>query len=795
MAPLLLVLALAAGPQPPADSDRPPEAARLVAIAEREISQGDYAAAMRHAREAADSFAAIGNRISQARALNKVGQAALYAGQYGDAAASFQAAIDLSSAAGDSASQAEQMGNLGNVHFFMGRYSDAVRVYDAALALVAKFEAAPWAARRRRILLGNTAALFQRLGRDQEALGIYQKLGGEADLPPAEQAQLLVNRGVLYRRLGDPVKALEMYEQARHLFSGAHHADGELGALKNRGIVLALDLRQLDAAERAFSEVLDLAVSAGNQREILHARLYRGETRLRAGLDEKAAEDFAAGLVLARAVKTPEEEWKALYGLGRSVPRQEIAREHLEQAITVIEQIREGIRVPSLRADFFNDKTEVYDAVIRSRLGTASPEETFALLERSHSRAWRERLGLSGHVGLSSVRQALPRGTLLLDYWSSPIGSVLVAATNTRTAVVPITVADVHVKAVIDAVASSALSDWRAASRRLSAQILPPADWFDDVTHVVVVAAGSVTLVPFELLFVGEQLLIERAAISYTPTAATLLRPAPSLPRWLPPWHVQLRAFGDPVFAKAALDDMVPGRTELTSSATEIRAIASELAGGSVLHLAADNQKAHLLDANQPPIVHIASHASANSISIEQSRILFSPRSPSESVADYLFLKEAYELPLGGVELAVLSACDTELGPLVRGEGVQSFSRAFLAAGARSTVTTLWRVADAPTASLMEIFYHHLQRGEPRDEALRLAKLRLLASGSTLSHPHYWAAFVLTGDGLRPVPRAIAWTSLAAGAALLLAVVMGSSTLRRRLRSRRGAPALGGKTA
>src|SRR3712207_7447999 len=46
---------------------------------------------------------------------------------------------------------------------------------------------------------------------------------------------------------------------------------------------------------------------------------------------------------------------------------------------------------------------------------------------------------------------------------------------------------------------------------------------------------------------------------------------------------------------------------------------------------------------------------------------------------------------------------------LFRSEGVQSFSRAFLAAGARSTVTTLWRVADEPTADFMEVFYHHLQ--------------------------------------------------------------------------------------
>jgi CHAT domain-containing protein len=130
------------------------------------------------------------------------------------------------------------------------------------------------------------------------------------------------------------------------------------------------------------------------------------------------------------------------------------------------------------------------------------------------------------------------------------------------------------------------------------------------------------------------------------------------------------------------------------------------------------------------------------------------------SEADYLFLKEAYELPLKGVELAVLSACETERGRLLRGEGVQSFSRAFLAAGAETTVTTLWRVPDRTTAEFMRIFYHHLQSGVSRAEALRLAKLRFIRSGQPLNDPHYWAAFVLTGEGLRPVSTSLTWRTV-----------------------------------
>jgi CHAT domain-containing protein len=294
--------------------------------------------------------------------------------------------------------------------------------------------------------------------------------------------------------------------------------------------------------------------------------------------------------------------------------------------------------------------------------------------------------------------------------------------------------------------------------------MLPPAQWFDGISHVVVVPDGILALVPFDLLSVGDRLVVQRAAVTYTPSAATLLRAAPGGFRWRAPWHLQLEAFADPIVRSAALDDLARIRTRLEASAGEVRMLADQLRGASRLHIGSENRKASLQQpaGARPPLLHIASHAFADPNGLEGSRIMFSPGDDSGADADYLFLREAYALELGGVELAVLSACDTARGRLAPAEGIESFSRAFLAAGARSTVTTLWRVADEPTADFMAVFYHHLQSGLTRDEALRRAKLRFLESDTALADPHYWAAFVLTGDGLRPVPRAIGWWMLAA---------------------------------
>jgi CHAT domain-containing protein len=83
-------------------------------------------------------------------------------------------------------------------------------------------------------------------------------------------------------------------------------------------------------------------------------------------------------------------------------------------------------------------------------------------------------------------------------------------------------------------------------------------------------------------------------------------------------------------------------------------------------------------------------------------------------------------LNLSGLELAVLSACETGLGEAASGEGVFGLQRAFHLAGTRTVVASLWRVDDRATAALMALFYHHLwQKKLPPLQALRRAQLEL----------------------------------------------------------------------
>ena len=118
-----------------------------------------------------------------------------------------------------------------------------------------------------------------------------------------------------------------------------------------------------------------------------------------------------------------------------------------------------------------------------------------------------------------------------------------------------------------------------------------------------------------------------------------------------------------------------------------------------------------------------------------------------------LYLADLYNLQLNA-DLVVLSACETGIGRLYRGEGIASLARGFTYAGAKSLVPSLWAVSDASTARLMKKFYQYLAEGMPKDSALRKAKLDLLGD---MGDPYQWSAFVLMGDTAPIERRAWGW--------------------------------------
>lgn len=294
------------------------------------------------------------------------------------------------------------------------------------------------------------------------------------------------------------------------------------------------------------------------------------------------------------------------------------------------------------------------------------------------------------------------------------------------------------------------------------------------IRHLAIVPDGILHHVPFGALILAEdtdpaappryeacRYLIHDFAVAAVPSAtalAALRERAAARRAAAPDERRSLLAFADPIFSAAdprvALDDPALFAAErrepphsidarLLATADEALAVAALFPDAEV-HLGADATKAHLHAADPARFRYLlfATHAH-----VDEKRPLFSYVRLTVTGEDsgLLHAREIFELDLDA-ELVTLSACQSGLGKLDRGEGIVGLSTAFFAAGARSLLTSLWKVIDQPTAALIPRLHAHLRnRGLSRAEALRRAQLELIAASPEYAHPFFWA-FMLLGD-------------------------------------------------
>ena len=177
-------------------------------------------------------------------------------------------------------------------------------------------------------------------------------------------------------------------------------------------------------------------------------------------------------------------------------------------------------------------------------------------------------------------------------------------------------------------------------------------------------------------------------------------------------------------------------------------------------------------------IIHFATHSLIDDKKPARSAILLS-FNKDQAGEGLLQTRDIYNLKLNA-DLVTLSACQTGLGQFIRGEGIEGLSRAFFYAGSSSVLMSLWAVNDQATSLLMERFYRHLRGSTSLMGALRDAKLEMIQSES-LSHPFYWAGFVVNGKtDSRVFPGHNLGLLLAASLGICMAVVVAIVTHRRK---------------
>lgn len=193
-----------------------------------------------------------------------------------------------------------------------------------------------------------------------------------------------------------------------------------------------------------------------------------------------------------------------------------------------------------------------------------------------------------------------------------------------------------------------------------------------------------------------------------------------------------------------------PQWTPLPGSHTELTAIARLLPEASLHTGAAVDEAAikHLSASGelaQFRLLHWAVHGLVVPEIPELSALVLS-QPPATEEDNYLRMPEIAALKLQA-ELVNLSACETGLGKIFRGDGIVGLTQAFMTAGANRVAVSLWQIDDRASARFMETFYQGLGHGSAFRQQLNQTKRAFLTGqfGQRYTHPAYWAPFVLYG--------------------------------------------------
>ncbi|MEO7138028.1 MAG: CHAT domain-containing tetratricopeptide repeat protein [Gemmatimonadales bacterium] len=287
---------------------------------------------------------------------------------------------------------------------------------------------------------------------------------------------------------------------------------------------------------------------------------------------------------------------------------------------------------------------------------------------------------------------------------------------------------------------------WRGVARRAYEHLVAPlAPGL--VQHLLVVPDGPLAHVPIEVMIPARDAPPwgATARFTYGPSATVLLTllQGPKAGGW----ERTMLALGNPGRGAGGLGEPAERGATATDisvalpyAETEARAIHKlfrQRGADLLLGTRATPARWLALDPSRYRYLHFAAHARV------------SDRRPEDT---HLVLSDG-KLDLAGIrrlrlraDLVTLSSCETALGRRVRGEGVIGLSHAFLAAGARATLVTLWRITDQSAADFMKDFYQELHAGVSPAEALRVVRQKWITGSGPSAHPSRWAPFVLVGE-------------------------------------------------
>ncbi|MBI4829673.1 MAG: CHAT domain-containing protein, partial [Nitrospinae bacterium] len=474
------------------------------------------------------------------------------------------------------------------------------------------------------------------------------------------------------------------------------------------------------------------------------------------------------------------------------------------EAVEVVEGMRAGIRIEEWKSGFLDDKQDMYEELILLLLDEGRTREAFLYAERARARGFVDLLGaarldlgdklaqgayerileLSRRVeeraaeergapekdrqkssrAVVAARRALAEAVerarldapgalpfvtvepVDLDKLFALLGErvALLEYVVARGETVIFTVFNGEVSArrvkVERAALERMLGEYRALiqegaparerARELYRSLVEPAADIVARAEVVGIAPHrALHYLSFASLHDGEAYLIDRAPLFYLP-AASVFGYAAARRGTAPREEMRVLAVGNPDLGELNYD--------LPLAELEAKSIRWAIPSVDTLIGREATKRAATENIGRYQVVHIASHGEFDPVNPLMSALRLAPE-PGETGA--LTAREVFGLRLAA-DLVIMSACQTGLGKVSAGDEVAGLNRAFLASGAHAVISTLWRVDDLASASLVKHFY----RGYVDMDAAKALRAAQLTVKARQPHPRYWAGFILAGD-------------------------------------------------
>ncbi len=661
------------------------------------------------------------------------GQALLRLGRGDEAETRLKSMLDEAQRRGDTYRQAQALNNLGMRFVNQRRFDQALVSFTRVMSFNDLQQMLVYGAS-----LNNAGLSYARLGDFERAVEIQrravalQERRGAAG--PYEQA--LGELGTTYLLMDDLPAGLPYLTKALAVAKTAGlHGDAALWA-RNLAAAYIHD-NQWDQAERFNEESRQLTPT--NTPRALFSTLHAADIAAGRGQNVDAARLYRE--ILTESAAEAALRWAAHDGLALLALRSGnagAAAAELDATLDILEETRSTLTRTDDRLSFAARLTRFYRTYVDFLVERGEIERALMVAEASRARVLAERHGVSVPAAATpaTLKQlAAASRTVLLSYWLGPERSYAwtVDGKGIKLHTLP-AAAEVeplvrqHQEAIHDALADPLALD--GAGEKLRRLLVEPVlDSVHPDTAVVIVPDGALHGLNFETLPASgtpRRYLIEDVEVQIAPSLALLGRPREALAAR------SLLVVGNPTPRN-------PDFPALRYASAEMSSIARHFSGESSRTYQGEQASPREFRSARPEqfsFVHFTAHATANRESPLDSAVILS--GPDDSYK--LYARDVADLPLRA-ELVTVSACRSAGERVYAGEGLVGFAWAFLRAGARRVIAGLWDVDDRSTADLMDAMYTRLAAGDTPPQALRAAKLALMARGGVVAKPYYWGPF------------------------------------------------------